>query len=114
MPSDSYLVGKETYDNILMSEEEYKKKYNEGKLVSVSPYIVEKIKEEKRVQKEETEKIKRLKEIEQKEISEAKRLIRSSKYNLVKFAGSTDSLVEKFLVYHMNYLCGHRSFQIEK
>lgn len=69
MPSDNFFKDDEDPNNILISEEEYKRRYKDGLIISqaVSPYILEDIKREK---EEMANKLKSEKTKKQKEISE--------------------------------------------
>ena len=55
MPTDDYLKDNEDKKEILISEEEYIERYNNGNILqeSVSPFIIEKIKKEKKIREKE-------------------------------------------------------------
>ena len=70
MPSKNFIKDEENKNNILISEEEYIKRYKEGKIPieTVSPYIYNEIKKEEELEKMKAQEIENNNKIKEEEM----------------------------------------------
>ena len=108
MPSEHFIKDEENKDNILISEEEYIKRYKEGKIPieTVSPYIYHELK-----QKEELEKLK-AQEIENKIKEEEIKLIENKEKEKEEILQS--NLIQNKIILEKQKIFDEKAEKIEK
>ena len=114
MPSNNFLLDNENPNDILITEEEYIKRYNAGKipLKSVSPYIIEKLRKEK-ADKEKEEIARKKMDEAQSRMAEAK--TRAQLNMFTSWISSNESFdLSKFKIKSNKFIEKVNAFKIKK